>query len=200
MYETENQSTSLMKDNPNYRKLNLACGEDIRPIKDNWLNVDVFKAPGVEYLDLYTLPWPLNDNEFDLVLASHILEHVPFHLEQYGHTKNFLIMFMEEVWRILKPGGIIEIIVPGGINSFAHAIDHKRIVTAKTFHIFYPQDVWSYYTDRRFELISERKHQTLRFKLLQYFLKQFFMVEIDMLSPSARIIVLKKLPSSPTNI
>ncbi len=42
--------------------------------------------------DLNKFPYPFSDNEFDLIYASHILEHL-----------NELIKVLEEIWRILKP-------------------------------------------------------------------------------------------------
>jgi predicted SAM-dependent methyltransferase len=128
-----------------------------------------------------------------MILASHVLEHVPFHIERYGHTKNFLIMFMEEMWRILKPAGRVEIIVPGGISSFAYAIDHKRIVTAKTFHVFYPNDEWSYYTDCRFELIKEYREDSFKFRVFRKLMLRLFDTDVDLLSPKNRHIVLQKI-------
>ena len=193
MTQTKTQNAAFLKQDHTARKLNLACGHDIRPSEANWLNVDVIEGPGIERVDIYTLPWPMKEEEFDYVLASHILEHVPFHLPQYGHSKNFLIMLMEEIWRVLKTGGIVEIIVPGGIDSLAHAIDHKRIITAKTFHVFYPGDDWSYYTKCRFQLVVEQKRESWSFRALRYLSNKLFMINIDMLASCSRTIVLKKL-------
>lgn len=46
---------------------------------------------------------PFNDGQFDLVYAAHVLEYVP-----WMHTGRALA----EAYRILKPGGVIEIWVP----------------------------------------------------------------------------------------
>lgn len=46
---------------------------------------------------------PFEDNLFDYVYASHVLEHVPWFQTRYA---------MSEAYRILKPGGKLEIWVP----------------------------------------------------------------------------------------
>jgi SAM-dependent methyltransferase len=51
--------------------------------------------------DLSILPWPIEDGEFDVVLANQVLEHVPY-------TEGFLA----ELRRILSPGGYAVISVP----------------------------------------------------------------------------------------
>jgi predicted SAM-dependent methyltransferase len=56
---------------------------------------------------------PFNDATFDLVYAAHVLEHVP-----WMHTGRALA----EAYRILKPGGVIEIWVP----NFAYLVDCYR--------------------------------------------------------------------------
>jgi SAM-dependent methyltransferase len=48
-------------------------------------------------------PWPFGDNAFGEIRAHHILEHI--HTEK----KTFV---MYEAWRVLKPGGILDIEVP----------------------------------------------------------------------------------------
>jgi SAM-dependent methyltransferase len=48
-------------------------------------------------------PWPFADNALDEVRAHHVLEHI--HTEK----KTFV---MYEAWRVLKPGGVLDIEVP----------------------------------------------------------------------------------------
>ena len=40
-------------------------------------------------------------NSFDYVLASHVIEHVPD-----------LIQFLSDIWTVLKPGGVLSLVVP----------------------------------------------------------------------------------------
>jgi len=78
-------------------KLNLGCCD--RPLP-GFLNVDVIPAPGVEVADLRQ-PWPWENDSVDHVRALDIIEHLP--------DKVFT---MNELWRVLKPGGTAEIVVP----------------------------------------------------------------------------------------
>jgi predicted SAM-dependent methyltransferase len=87
-------------------KLNLGCGSDLRP---GYLNVD-FLGPkyipfdmGFQLTDLSKLPWPWEDESIEEILMLDFLEHFP-----YAQTEKIL----QEVWRILIPGGKVDIQVP----------------------------------------------------------------------------------------
>jgi len=90
------------------KKLNIGCGEEH---KEGYINLDwqSLTKPDVEH-DLNKLPYPFNDNSFDLVEAFHVLEHLdkPFNV-------------MKELHRILKPGGELIIKVPHFSRGFTHA-------------------------------------------------------------------------------
>jgi SAM-dependent methyltransferase len=82
------------------RALNLGCGERFRP---DWVNVDFTSTgPGVIAWDLRR-GIPFVAESFDLVYHSHILEH--FH-------RSTVPAFLGECRRVLKPGGVIRIVVP----------------------------------------------------------------------------------------
>lgn len=88
----------MKKDNSLY--LNLGCGSRYLP---EWTNVDfVSTNEGVISHNL-TLGIPFEDNSFDVVYHSHVLEHFP---------KNQAEIFISECYRVLKPNGIIRIAVP----------------------------------------------------------------------------------------
>lgn len=56
------------------KKLHLGCGEDI---KEGYINLDFLKMDGVDVVhNLNKFPYPFEDNQFDEVYASHILEHL----------------------------------------------------------------------------------------------------------------------------
>ena len=79
-------------------KLNLGCGNDI---KKGWINLDFVNRKGVDIIhDLNILPLPFEDKLFDVVLSQDILEHINF------------IPIMNEIYRILKPKGILKIRCP----------------------------------------------------------------------------------------
>lgn len=91
-------------------KLNLGCGLDWRP---GYVNVDLKRHPGltgerfdkydVLEQDLSKLPWPWSDASVEEILMLDFLEHFP-----YAQTR----WILEECWRVLKPGGVVEIQVP----------------------------------------------------------------------------------------
>jgi SAM-dependent methyltransferase len=57
-------------------------------------------------------PWPWADNSVDELHCSHFLEHVPGgHPVEYGGT-GIRHRFVDEMYRVLKPGGTATIIVP----------------------------------------------------------------------------------------
>lgn len=80
--------------------LNLGCGGRYHP---DWTNVDyVSTGPGVIAHDLMQ-PLKYTENTFDAVYHSHVLEHMP---------KRYVPVFLRECWRVLKPGGILRVVVP----------------------------------------------------------------------------------------
>lgn len=93
------------------KKLNLGCGESK---KEGYINLDrqSILNPDIAH-DLNNLPYPFHDNEFELVEARHVLEHL---------REPFAVM--EELHRILKTGGILKIQVPHFSRAFTHA-EHK---------------------------------------------------------------------------
>ncbi|RJQ83020.1 MAG: methyltransferase domain-containing protein [Desulfobacteraceae bacterium] len=80
--------------------LNLGCGAHWNPL---WVNVD-FKSnhPNVIAHDL-NRSIPFSDDSFDAVYHSHLLEHLP---------KNRAPVFITECYRVLKPDGILRVVVP----------------------------------------------------------------------------------------
>lgn len=120
------------------KKLHLGCGT-IAPL--DWINIDnswnawlakypflrkLIKMTGIIKGNLLDIPWPKNillhdittglpfkDNSIDYIYSSHSLEHL--YLEQ---AKKLL----KECYRILKPKGIIRIVIP----------DLKALVTEYT--------------------------------------------------------------------
>jgi predicted SAM-dependent methyltransferase len=80
--------------------LNLGCGGTFH---DDWINIDyVSTNSAVIAHDLRSgIPYP--DNHFDVVYHSHVLEHF---------TKLDGCKFINECFRILKPNGLLRVVVP----------------------------------------------------------------------------------------
>jgi len=80
--------------------LNLGCGTRFHP---KWTNVDfVSLGPGVLSVDLRA-GVPFEDETFDVVYHSHLLEHFP---------KSEAANFLKECCRVLKRGGVLRVAVP----------------------------------------------------------------------------------------
>lgn len=74
--------------------------------------------------DLEELPYPFADNQFDEIHAYEVLEHTG----QQGDFRFFFGQF-SELWRILKPGGILCISTPNWNSPWAWGDpSHKRII------------------------------------------------------------------------
>jgi glycosyltransferase involved in cell wall biosynthesis/predicted SAM-dependent methyltransferase len=100
MCPQEPVSRAAMSQNLRQRFLNLGCGQRYHPA---WTNVDFTSTgPGVIAHDL-TQGIPFESNAFDAVYHSHLLEHF---------AKDAAPVFMQECYRVLKPGGIIRVVVP----------------------------------------------------------------------------------------
>lgn len=76
--------------------------------------------------DLTVFPWPIEDDSFDLVIVSHVMEHLPD-----------TVKTMEELSRITKHGGKIYIEVPHytWFESFRH-YEHKHFFSFGSFDYF----------------------------------------------------------------
>jgi ubiquinone/menaquinone biosynthesis C-methylase UbiE len=66
------------------------------------IGIDRFKSSSVDFVhDLDYYPWPFADESFDGIVFSHSISHL-----------NCIIKAMEECFRLLKPGGYVEIVGP----------------------------------------------------------------------------------------
>ena len=103
--------------------VNLACGNTYIDDK-NWINFDyVSTGKSVLQADLLA-KLPLVDSSIDFVYTSHFLEHIP---------RKYLNSFLSECYRILKPGGIIRIVVPDLeeiCRSYLHYRDNSEHIRA----------------------------------------------------------------------
>lgn len=101
--------------------LNLGVGWCADP---NALNVDRVLLPGVDLVwDVDEHPWPFDDQAFDEVRAVQLFEHV---VDPIG--------FMKESHRVLKPGGLLLLVVPHWQSENSHTDPtHLRHCTERSF-------------------------------------------------------------------
>ena len=95
--------------------------------------------------DLGVVPYPFPDDEFDLIIASHVVEHVPD-----------VMAFIGELHRIAKPGGHIRIATPHYSNAdWANDPTHRNHINSYTFNTFQPgRQVFDFYTDVQLRPVS----------------------------------------------
>lgn len=90
-------------------KLDIACGNNK---KEGFTGVDIMETQSVDIVhDLTKYPWPFEDNSVDEIHCSHYIEHVP-HVIEGEDKRDGLIQFMDEIYRILKPGCKATLIAP----------------------------------------------------------------------------------------
>ena len=88
--------------------IDLGCGPNKKG--DSFIGVDKVQLPGVDVVhDLLVIPYPFDDHFANKVILSHVLEH--FTVEDQN-------LILTEVYRILKPDGIVEIGVPHAWTSW----------------------------------------------------------------------------------
>jgi len=135
-------------------KLNLGCGEDYR---EGFVNVDFrdnFKVDKV--IDLNQLPYPFENSFFDEIIVFHVLEHLddPFSI-------------MKELYRIIKPNGILHIKVPHFSRGFTHA-EHKAGFDVTFPQYFNPDFTKSGYYGVCFSLEKMKLNYIAFFHLMKY--------------------------------
>ena len=100
----------LLEPNPDAKVVDLGCGDGDFSLKvkkkigcSKIYGVDVFdpyireaKMKGIDVIkhDLNDFPYPFENNTFDVVISSQVIEHL-----------FYPVKFLKEVYRILKPGG-----------------------------------------------------------------------------------------------
>lgn len=80
--------------------LNVGCGGKFHP---DWVNIDVVAESSDVIEHDINKGLPFGNNTFEVVYHSQVLEHFP---KQEGKK------FIRECYRVLKPGGILRIVVP----------------------------------------------------------------------------------------
>jgi predicted SAM-dependent methyltransferase len=126
--------------------INLGCGEKKLPDE---IGVDIFESPCVDIVaDLNVYPLPFDDNSVDIVRSSHCFEHL-----------DNLVALMEDIHRLLKPGGILELKVPHVSNiEFFRDPTHKHSFTLGTMDYFVHGMKPITYTHVEFEYIERKLH------------------------------------------
>lgn len=117
------QHPRIQSDRLTGKILDIGCGRNKLP---GSIGLDHYPLPGVDVVANLSDPLPFGDSEFDVVHANQVLEHV-----------TDLPALMNEIYRVLKPGGILVVHVPYFRSSWA-AIDptHVRQFTILSMDYF----------------------------------------------------------------
>jgi SAM-dependent methyltransferase len=92
---------SALKEEYNYmeKRVHLGCGENYL---EGYINVDNMSGVKKDLEADLTKPLPFEDNSIDYILCWNVMEHLDMNM----------IRFMEEIHRVLKPGGKFRFRVP----------------------------------------------------------------------------------------
>lgn len=103
--------------------LDIGCGRNKLP---GAAGLDSTAHAGVDIVADLNRPLPVDSESYDVVHANQVLEHV-----------QNLVGLMDEIWRVLKPGGMLVAHVPYFRSSWAHVDPtHVRSFTINTLDYF----------------------------------------------------------------
>ena len=136
--------------------LNVGAGLDIRA---GWLNCDRVALPGIDLVfDVESFPWPIAAGSVTRALLRDVLEHT-----------STPVLVLEEVARVLVPGGTVEIQVPHFTSRVAHLDPtHVRSFSCESFDFLTVGHARSYYIKRPFERVTFRRISFGRSPLLPW--------------------------------
>ena len=82
-------------------RLDIGCGESRQ---ENFVTMDIRKLPNVDIVhDVTKFPYPIPSNSCLTILMSHLWEHI---------EPKYRMSVMDELWRIMKPGGQLLLSAP----------------------------------------------------------------------------------------
>jgi len=130
---------------PGKKVLDVGCGQRKLP---GSVGIDIVEDSAADVIhDISQIPWPFEDNTFDVILIQHTLEHADDVLETLG-----------EMHRIAKPGAHIIIQVP-----YFRSVD--AFVDPTHAHFFTSHSLDYFFTDTK---LSEYRYISFRFKKLGF--------------------------------
>jgi predicted SAM-dependent methyltransferase len=144
----------------NAPKIDLACGNNK---KEGFVGIDIAETPLVDYVvDLQVFPWPIESESVEELYCGHYIEHIPHSnfeaycikataesnswqeyqnkIKEYP-SKDCFIQFINEVYRILKPGGKAKLVAPYYTSERAYGDPtHVRAIADST--VWYFNNTW----------------------------------------------------------
>ena len=123
------------------RTLDLGCGDEPRnPFSASEVfGVDVRDdlEHNIKRADLAIEPIPYEDESFEYVTAYNFMEHIP-RVIYVPHRRNSFVELMNEVYRVLKMGGMFLSFTPAYPHSQAFQDPtHVNIISEDTFPLYF---------------------------------------------------------------
>ena len=139
--------------------LDVGCGANKQPGSVGMDHQDIRDKDGNSLVDVVhdwnVFPWPFEDESVLLIVASHVVEHV-------NPADGHFLDWMNEVWRILKPGRQIAIACPYGNNEFfVQDPTHCNPCNQTTWIYFDPEhhsNFYHFYEPAPFEIVQNLYH------------------------------------------
>lgn len=121
--------------------LDLGCGKNpknpFNAVKVCGVDIRATDNDNIRVADLAVMPIPFQDNSFDYVTAFDFIEHIP-RVSYLPQLRFCFVELMNEIYRVLKPGGIFLSYTPAypAAEAFQDPT-HVNIITEKTFPIYF---------------------------------------------------------------
>lgn len=146
------------------KTLDLGCGSKPRNpfLADIIYGVDIREdlASNVKQVDLSLEGLPFDNDSFDYCTAFDCIEHIPRIINILGVNRLSFLELMNEIHRILKPGGLFLHRTPAFPSKEAFQDPtHVNIITEDTFPFYFcDPHLWAhdYGFKGKFELVSQR--------------------------------------------
>ena len=123
--------------------LDLGCGLNKQ---DGFLGIDKRALPEVDIVhDIEEIPWPIESDSVDVILMSHLIEHIKPWLQ---------IDLINETWRVMKLDGLLMIATPyAGSFGFWQDPTHVAAWNEATPTYFDPsQELYGVYRPKPWKL------------------------------------------------
>ena len=148
---------------PNIKGLKLHIGCGCYLLK-GFVNIDINNKvlePDVVVDIEKGLPFP--DNYFNHIVSSHVLEHI-----RPGKFK----FVLEEIYRVAKPGSILELYLPYDNISMRTTLDHYRTFNWRSFESCEAGNRRNYYFNFKVERLNKMPNKFVR--IISQFFPMFF--------------------------
>jgi SAM-dependent methyltransferase len=114
-------------------RLDIGCGENKQP---GFIGLDWQYLPDVDLVwDIEIYPWPLDPDSVSVAIASHVVEHI-------NPARGNFLNWMDEVWRVVSPGGQFAVSCPHGHSAgFLQDPTHCNMLNENSWAYFDPRQV-----------------------------------------------------------